>query len=553
MGHRLKTGKVKLIGFLSPLLAVTGLGFSSLVMAENCAEMPVSGKVYNLVNMGSGKYMDVQSASSANGANIHQWSANGLTNQQFTVTDLNNGYWSIRPLHSNKAVDLYGWSKEDGGTIKQWEYWGGQAQQWTLAKSGAGGIKVASAYTGKLISVANGNSGADVFQKTDGGSNYQIWYFNPVNGSCGASSGSSSTSTSQLIGFASVAGSGLSTTTGGGSAKPTEVSSCDQLATALNSDSPGVIQVPNKALDCRTPNRVQSVCKFTCGNIYEPANPNKTFHWAVQGNDHQARVAACQQIEKGFSYFQFGFKGMENVSLNERRIVVKSNKTLVGLGSESRVIGANFILNGVNNVIIRNLTIENVNPSIIEAGDAISMNNTHHIWLDHLTTRLISDGHVDMYDSKNVTLSWNRFEGDNAYSCGSRDQYVNLIVDSEATYHHNYFRRGNGRNPDVKGQGAKVHLFNNFWNDITRYSIGVADFGQAKVEGNYFENSVKPHWNYKNGLIDANIQSNVYTGLSGTDSFKDTGSNMTWSIPYAYSRGDATQARQAIITGAGPQ
>jgi pectate lyase len=553
MGHRLKAGKVKFIGFLSPLLAVAGLGLSNLVMAENCAEMPVSGKVYNLVNMGSGKYMDVQSASSANGANIHQWSANGLTNQQFTVNDMNNGYWSIRPVHSNKAVDLYGWSKEDGGTIKQWEYWGGQAQQWKLAKSDAGGIKVASAYTGKLISVANGDSGADVFQKTDGSSNYQIWYFNPVNGGCGASSGGSSTSTSQLIGFASVAGSGLSTTTGGGSAKPTEVSSCDQLATALNSDSPGVIQVPNKALDCRTPNRVQSVCKFTCGNIYEPANPNKIFHWAVQGNSYSERVQACQQIESSFSYFKFGFKGMENVSLNERRIVVKSNKTLVGLGSESRVIGANFILNGVNNVIIRNLAIENVNPSIIEAGDAISMNNTHHIWLDHLTTRLISDGHVDMYDSKNITLSWNRFDGDNGYSCGSRDQYVNLVVNSEATYHHNYFRHGNGRNPDVKGQGAKVHFFNNFWKDITRYSIAVMDFGQAKLEGNYFENSVKPHWNYKNGLIDANIQSNVYTVLSGTDSFKDTGSRMTWSIPYAYDRVDATQARKAIIAGAGPK
>lgn len=552
MEHRMKNGKAKFIGLLSPLLAVTGLGLSSLVMAENCVELPVSGNVYNLVNLGSGKYMDVQSASSANGANILQWSGNGKPNQQFTVTDLKNGYWSIRPVHSNKAVDLYSWSKEDGGTIKQWEYWGGQTQQWKLAKSGSDGVKVASAYTGKLISVANNNNGADVFQKTDGNSRYQIWNFNPVNGSCGNPS-SSGNSASKLIGFASVSGSGLSTTTGGGNATPIQVTSCDQLANALYSDSPAVIQVPNKTLDCRTPNRVTSVCKFTCGNVYEPTNPNRTFHWAVQGNTNSERVKACQQIESGFSYFKFDYKGMANVSLNERRIFVKSNKTLEGLGSDSRVIGANFVLSGVNNVIIRNLAVEYVNPSIIEAGDAISLNNTHHIWLDHLATRMISDGHVDMYNSKNITLSWNRFESDNAYSCGGRDQYVNLIVDSEATYHHNYFRRGNGRNPDVKGKGAKVHLFNNLWKDITRYSIGVTDFGQAKVEGNYFENSVKPHWNVRDGLIDANIQSNVYTGLSGTDSFKDTGSRMTWSIPYAYDRGDATQIRRSIATESGPQ
>jgi pectate lyase len=166
---------------------------------------------------------------------------------------------------------------------------------------------------------------------------------------------------------------------------------------------------------------------------------------------------------------------------------------------------------------------------------------------------MISDGHVDIYDSKNITLSWNRFEGDNIYSCGGHDQYVNLVMNSEATYHHNYFHRTNGRNPDAKGQGTKVHFFNNLWKDITRYSIGAANFGQVKVEGNYFENSVKPHWNVSNGLIDANIQSNVYTGLSGTDSFKDTGSPMSWTIPYAYNLGDVAQARNDIISGAGPQ
>ncbi len=62
------------------------------------------------------------------------------------------------------------------------------------------------------------------------------------------------------------------------------------------------------------------------------------------------------------------------------------------------------------------------------------MNRTSHVWLDHLRFNLISDGHIDMYDSNNVTLSWNQFKGENE---AGKHHYTQLISNSQVTLHHN--------------------------------------------------------------------------------------------------------------------
>ncbi len=168
--------------WLSLIASIVALGATA--QADNCPQMPISGKVYQLVNEGSGLAMDVGGASTDNGANILQWSSHSNANQQYKVTDMGDGYWSIRPQHSNHSIDLYGWSNEDGGSIKQWEYWGGATQQWKLTQSNSGAIKIASAHSGKLVSVGDSNRGSDIYQKSDSNSNYQHWFFNPIDGTC---------------------------------------------------------------------------------------------------------------------------------------------------------------------------------------------------------------------------------------------------------------------------------------------------------------------------------------------------------------------------------
>lgn len=180
------------------LWATAGSLVSFVAHAENCADMPISGQIYNIVNAGSSRYLDISGGSTANGANVHQWSRNDFPNQNFEVTDLNNGFWAIKAVHSGKALDVFNWSKEDGGTIKQWNYWGGEIQQWELKQVDSGAFEISSQYSGKLISVAGNDQGGNVYQHSNLSSPYQHWFFNPVENRCSsAEPGSSAPTLSQ--------------------------------------------------------------------------------------------------------------------------------------------------------------------------------------------------------------------------------------------------------------------------------------------------------------------------------------------------------------------
>ncbi|MEQ8818839.1 MAG: RICIN domain-containing protein [Sumerlaeia bacterium] len=92
----------------------------------------VSGGYYRITNVGSGKSLDVSAVSTANGANVQQWDYVGGGNQEWALADVGSGYVSIRARHSNKALDVSGISTANGGNIHQWDYLSGQNQQWKL-------------------------------------------------------------------------------------------------------------------------------------------------------------------------------------------------------------------------------------------------------------------------------------------------------------------------------------------------------------------------------------------------------------------------------------
>ncbi|AJQ95565.1 hypothetical Protein YC6258_03529 [Gynuella sunshinyii YC6258] len=132
--------------------------------------------------------LDVSGKSREDGAEVIQWPGKeGATNQQWNMTDLGNGSWSIRPVHSDKSLDVYGWSNEEGeerGAIKQWTFGYGANQQWTLSSANNGTFKISSAYSKLLMTVGNSNKGATIYQHSDDSSAFQHWYFNPVDGNC---------------------------------------------------------------------------------------------------------------------------------------------------------------------------------------------------------------------------------------------------------------------------------------------------------------------------------------------------------------------------------
>jgi len=132
---------------------------------------------YSITSRYSGKSVDVEGKSTANGANILLWSYGGGTNQQWDIASLGNGYYSIRAAHSGKSMDVYNWCNTPGCEIRQWDYWGGDGQQWQIVSVGGGYYKIISKYNGLALDVYewNANNGADVRQWTDLGGTNQQW------------------------------------------------------------------------------------------------------------------------------------------------------------------------------------------------------------------------------------------------------------------------------------------------------------------------------------------------------------------------------------------
>ncbi|RSZ57297.1 pectate lyase [Massilia atriviolacea] len=519
------------LGALAAALALPLCLLAAPASAANCGAAVADGGVYSIVNAASGKALDVVAGATQGAAEVQQWGYGASAHQQFTLRDAGNGYWTMQARHSGLLLDVLNLSAADGARIIQWNATGAQNQQWLLKKSASGGYNVVARHSGKSLSVADNNSGSRVHQAADTAGGLQRWFFNPTSGSCGGPAPD---------GFAALPGAdGLSTTTGGGGAAPVSVTSCAALTGALQSTAAAVIQIPAGAtIDCRTAVRPQSTCAVACPTYQDPGKSTYRIPVGAQ---------TCKELG---SASETRFMRPRD----ETTIRVGSNKTLVGLNKDARIVGASLNLSGARNVIIRNLAIENINPGLVEAGDGITISKSSHVWIDHVRFNLISDGHIDIQDSKNVTLSWNRFDGSNAAVCGNQHHYTNALSNSQVSLHHNFWNRTSGRNPKLDGAAARVHLYNNYWLDVPYFAIGASAGAQVKVEGNFFQNTAKPHWNSNNdALIDADLASNRYTGKSATDPDRDTGAKVfgdTTLFPYKLDNVDTLPAALGSGTGA---
>jgi hypothetical protein len=139
----------------------------------------VSGATYVVRNDNSGKALDVEAAGTGDGTNVHQWTYGGGENQQWVVTDLDNGYYKLEAAHSGKALDVEAAGTGDGANVHQWTYGGGENQQWAIDANGDGTYTLTARHSGKVLEVEGGSTddGANVQQWTDAGAANQRWTF----------------------------------------------------------------------------------------------------------------------------------------------------------------------------------------------------------------------------------------------------------------------------------------------------------------------------------------------------------------------------------------
>ncbi|KAF4966798.1 hypothetical protein FSARC_5561 [Fusarium sarcochroum] len=173
-------------------------------------------------------------------------------------------------------------------------------------------------------------------------------------------------------------------------------------------------------------------------------------------------------------------------------ILVGSNKSLIGVGSKGVIRGKGLRIVGAKNVIIQNVHVTELNPSLVWGGDAITLDDTDLVWIDHVTTSLIGRQHIVLGNKacNRVTISNSKIDGTTNWSASCNTyHYWGLYfagANDMVTFKNNYVYRVSGRGPKVSGN-TLLHAVNNFFHDVPDHSFEI-DSGSVLAEGNIFQN-----------------------------------------------------------------
>ncbi|MFG2825352.1 family 43 glycosylhydrolase [Kitasatospora sp. NPDC048365] len=140
------------------------LGTSLAGPSGETATTPTS---YTLVNRNSGKCLDLENGSAADGANVRQWSCNGAAAQKWRIEDRGDDTSRLVNVASGKVLDTADCSTADGADLRQWSWLNNACQRFRLVVTDQGGwVRLVNANSGKVADVANCSTadGADVRQ-----------------------------------------------------------------------------------------------------------------------------------------------------------------------------------------------------------------------------------------------------------------------------------------------------------------------------------------------------------------------------------------------------
>ncbi|QYG87704.1 pectate lyase family protein [Bacillus atrophaeus] len=199
---------------------------------------------------------------------------------------------------------------------------------------------------------------------------------------------------------------------------------------------------------------------------------------------------------------------------------IPSNTTIVGSGTDAKILGGNFQIKS-DNVIIRNIEFQDAydyfpqwDPTDGSSGnwnsqyDNITINGGTHVWIDHCTFNDGSrpdstspnyfgrkyqhhDGQTDASNGANyITMSYNYYhDHDKSSIFGSSDSKTSDDGKLKITLHHNRYKNIVQRAPRVRF--GQVHLYNNYYEGSTGssgYAFSYA-WGVGKSSKIYAQNN----------------------------------------------------------------
>ena len=369
---------------------------------------------------------------------------------------------------------------------------GASALAWLLLAAACGDSDPAM----NTVDAASQQPASDGGQETDG-----------APGGGASADGGGAVAAGDVCGWAAASGDGVATTTGGGDAKPSTVTSADELLTLAADPEPRVIQIQG-VLD--VPNLEVASNKTIIG-----LGPDSGINGGIR---------------------------IRGASLAER----------------------------VTNVIVRNLRV-NAATALTEsnavASDGIQIYRAHHVWIDHCEVFDAPDGNLDVvHGSDNVTISWTVFHY-TAAAPQAEHRFSNLIGHTDGneeedqgrlrvTFHHDWWSDGVvERMPRVRW--GHVHALNNLYTAAgNNYCIAAAFNGKLVVENNAFAgvsdpNILKDPADPTGGLT---AFGNQYDGTTGPEN-----GNLGAAVPplpdayVACPTDPASSVAELVMAGAGPQ
>ncbi len=191
---------------------------------------------------------------------------------------------------------------------------------------------------------------------------------------------------------------------------------------------------------------------------------------------------------------------LDGMSSSSEGLQIKSNKdgvsqniTIEGIGEDATVSGFGFLCRSTTSIEFRNFAIMN----FMDDGISLDTDNSN-IWVHNMdlfygqkggaSDQAKGDGTIDLKgDSKYITLSSNHFwDSGKSSLCGMTSESGENWI----TYHHNWFDHTDSRTPRVRTM--TVHVYNNYYDGVSKYGVGATTGSSVFVENNYFRNTKYP-------------------------------------------------------------
>ncbi|MDX6693327.1 MAG: hypothetical protein QOF02_930 [Blastocatellia bacterium] len=171
----------------NPLVDAIAARYGNSIFRFRAALNPVSidpNAYYRMVVQHSGKCMDVQNASYANGAPVMQYDCHDGLNQKWRFVPMSDGFYEIISANSGKCLDVNQGSTADGAQIMQYDCHGGTNQQWILNAEDGGFNVLVARNSGRVPSIAGVSyaNGAKVLQWYYDFAPHQKWQLSLTSG-----------------------------------------------------------------------------------------------------------------------------------------------------------------------------------------------------------------------------------------------------------------------------------------------------------------------------------------------------------------------------------